>query len=70
MGQSIASSSLLHLKIIPTIQVYICMYVCIYEYVQVIDTIYISMGKVDRLRNRVKPFAALPWGLGIVLANT
>ena len=28
------------------------------------------MGKVDRLRSRVKPFAALSWGLGIVLANT
>ena len=28
------------------------------------------MGKVDRLRNRVEPFAALFWALGIVLANT
>ena len=29
------------------------------------------MGKVDRLRNRVEPFAALFWSLGIVLlANT
>ena len=25
------------------------------------------MGKVDRLRNRGEPFAALFWGLGIVL---
>ena len=28
------------------------------------------MGKVDRLRNRVDPFGALFWALGIVLANT
>ena len=28
------------------------------------------MGKVDRLRNRLKPFAALFWALGIGLANT
>ena len=27
------------------------------------------MGKVDRLYNRVEPFAALFWALGIVLAN-
>ena len=27
------------------------------------------MGKVDRLRNRVEPFAALFWALGTVLAN-
>ena len=26
------------------------------------------MGKVGRLRNRVEPFAALYWALGIVLA--
>ena len=25
------------------------------------------MGKVDRLRNKVEPFAALFWALGIVL---
>ena len=28
------------------------------------------MCKVDRRRNRVEPFAALFWALGIVLANT
>ena len=28
------------------------------------------MSKVDRLRNRVEPFAALFWALGIELANT
>ena len=28
------------------------------------------MSKVDRLRNRVEPFAALFWALDIVLANT
>ena len=28
------------------------------------------MGKVDRLRNRVEPFAALFWALGIVLYST
>ena len=28
------------------------------------------MGKVDRLCNRVVPFAVLFWALGIVLANT
>ena len=28
------------------------------------------MGKLDRLRNRVEPFAALFWALGIVFANT
>ena len=28
------------------------------------------MSKVDRLRNRVEPFAALFWALGINLANT
>ena len=28
------------------------------------------MGKVDRLLNRVEPFAALFWALGNVLANT
>ena len=28
------------------------------------------MGKVDRLRTKVEPFAALFWALGIVLANT
>ena len=28
------------------------------------------MGKVDRLRIRVEPFAALFWALGIDLANT
>ena len=27
-------------------------------------------AKVDRLCNRVEPFAALFWDLGIVLANT
>ena len=27
------------------------------------------MGVVDRLRNKVEPFAALFWALGIVLAN-
>ena len=28
------------------------------------------MGKVDRLRNRIKPFAATFWALGIVFAIT
>ena len=28
------------------------------------------MGQVDRLRNRIEPFAALFWALGIALANT
>ena len=28
------------------------------------------MGKVDRLRNKVEPFAALFWALGIVLVTT
>ena len=28
------------------------------------------MGKVDHLRNRVEPFAALFWALGNELANT
>ena len=28
------------------------------------------MGKVDHLHNRVEPFAAQFWDLGIVLANT
>ena len=28
------------------------------------------MAKVDRLRNRVEPFASLFWALGNVLANT
>ena len=28
------------------------------------------MGKLDRLRNRVEPFAVLFWALGIVIANT
>ena len=28
------------------------------------------MGKVDRLRNKAEPFAALFWALGIVFANT
>ena len=31
-----------------------------------IDKLYTQMGKADRLRNRVEPFAALFWALGIV----
>ena len=27
------------------------------------------MGKMDRLRNKVEPFAALFWALGIVLSH-
>ena len=34
-----------------------------------IDKLYTQMGKVDRLRNRFEPFAALFLALGIVLAN-
>ena len=31
---------------------------------------YTLMGKADRLRKKVKSFAALFWALGIELANT
>ena len=35
-------------------------------YIEAIDKLYTQMGKVDRRRNRVEPFAALCWALSII----
>ena len=41
-----------------------CLFLILYPYIS-----YTQIGNVNSLQNRIEPFAALFWALGIVLAH-